>query len=145
VIALVLPEVEILDLAGPLQAFHEAGRCGAQYRVRVCGIVPRVRSDQGVWLSDLEPLPEPAAGYLVLVPGLRLASMGVEAARAAGWIRRAHEAGAQLASVCTGAFVLADAGLLAGRQCTTHWSGSTTWPPRARGAGGATGSSCRTV
>jgi transcriptional regulator GlxA family with amidase domain len=122
VIAVVLPEVEILDLAGPLQAFHEANRCGAEYRIRTCGIVPRVRSEQGVWLSDLEPLPEPTAGDLVLVPGVRLASMGVEAARAAGWIRRAHDAGAQIASVCTGAFVLADAGLLGGRQCTTHWS-----------------------
>jgi transcriptional regulator GlxA family with amidase domain len=122
VIAVVLPEVEILDLAGPLQAFYEAGRSGAEYRIEVCGVVPRVRSGQGVWLSDLAPLPEPAPDDLVLVPGLALAAMGTEAARAAGWIRRAHDAGARIASVCTGAFVLADAGLLAGRQCTTHWS-----------------------
>lgn len=121
-IAVVLPQVEILDLAGPLQALHEANRCGASYRVRVCGVVPRVLSEQGVWLSDLEPLPNPEPDDLILVPGVRLASMGAEAARAAGWIRRAHDAGARVASVCTGAFVLADAGLLAGRQCTTHWS-----------------------
>ncbi|HEU5040883.1 MAG TPA: helix-turn-helix domain-containing protein [Gemmatimonadales bacterium] len=117
-----LPEVEILDLAGPLQAFHEANRAGARFRVHVCGISPTARSEQGVTLSDLEPLPEPLTNDLVVVPGVRLASMGVEAARAAGWIRRAHDGGARIASVCTGAFVLADAGLLAGRQCTTHWS-----------------------
>ena len=121
-IAVVLPEVEILDLAGPLQTFHEANRCGADWRIQLCGVGPRVRSDQGLWLSELEPLPEPAAGDLILVPGLRLAAMGAEAARAAGWLRRAHDAGARIASVCTGAFVLADAGLLARRQCTTHWS-----------------------
>jgi transcriptional regulator GlxA family with amidase domain len=37
------------------------------------------------------------------------------------WLRRAHAAGARLASVCSGAFVLARAGLLDGRACTTHW------------------------
>ena len=117
-----LPEVEILDLAGPLQAFHEANRVGARFRVHVCGIGPSVRSEQGVTLAELAPLPEPAPDDLVLVPGVRVATMGSEAARAAGWIRRAHDAGARVASVCTGAFVLADAGLLAERQCTTHWS-----------------------
>lgn len=121
-IAVVLPDFEILDLAGPLQAFHEANRCGAVYRLMTCGVGPSARSEQGVRLSDLEPLPEPTEHDLVLVPGLRLASMGAEAGQAAAWIRRAHDAGARIASVCTGAFVLADAGLLAGRQCTTHWS-----------------------
>lgn len=121
-IAVVLPQIEILDLAGPVQALHEANRCGADFRVHVCGIGPTVQTEQGVSLAELEPLPEPAPDDLVLVPGLRLAGMGAEAARAAGWIRRAHDVGATVASVCTGAFVLADAGLLAGRQCTTHWS-----------------------
>jgi transcriptional regulator GlxA family with amidase domain len=38
------------------------------------------------------------------------------------WLRQAHRAGAQICSVCTGAFILAQAGLLDGRLCTTHWS-----------------------
>lgn len=95
---------------------------GGRFEVHVCGIGPTVRTDQGLALAELEPLPEPDPADLVLVPGLRLATMGAETARAAGWLRRAHDAGARVASVCTGAFVLADAGLLAGRQCTTHWS-----------------------
>lgn len=44
-IAVVLPQVEVLDLAGPLQVLHEANRCGAGYRVLVCGIGPRVRPE----------------------------------------------------------------------------------------------------
>ena len=95
---------------------------GGRFEVHVCGLGPMVRTDQGVVLAELEPLPEPDPDDLVLVPGLRLATMGADAARAAGWLRRAHDGGARVASVCTGAFVLADAGLLAGRQCTTHWS-----------------------
>jgi transcriptional regulator GlxA family with amidase domain len=37
------------------------------------------------------------------------------------WLAEAYQAGAYLASVCTGAFVLGEAGLLDGRRCTTHW------------------------
>jgi AraC family transcriptional regulator, transcriptional activator FtrA len=38
------------------------------------------------------------------------------------WLRRAHERGCRIISLCTGAFVLAQAGLLEGRRATTHWS-----------------------
>ncbi len=37
------------------------------------------------------------------------------------WLLEAHRVGARVASVCSGAFALAQAGLLDGRQCTTHW------------------------
>jgi len=37
------------------------------------------------------------------------------------WLRRARDVGARIASVCSGAFALARAGLLDDRQCTTHW------------------------
>lgn len=120
-IVVLLPELQILDLAGPLQALHEANGCGADYRIRLCGMTPKVASEQGVLIADLQPLPEPVAGDLILVPGVRYAALG-QAGRASAWLREAYRAGARLASVCTGAFVLAEAGLLDGRQCTTHWS-----------------------
>jgi transcriptional regulator GlxA family with amidase domain len=121
---LILPDVQILDVAGPIQAFHEANAYGADYRMRMCGLEPRVRSDQGLWMSDLEPLAEVGGDDVVVVSGVRLATLdrsGVPGA-AREWLRTAYARGALVCSVCTGAFVLADAGLLDGRQCTTHWS-----------------------
>jgi transcriptional regulator GlxA family with amidase domain len=122
VIFALLPEVEILDLTGPVQAFHEANRHGAGYQVHVCAVEPKVRSDQGLWLSDLEPLPEVGAGDLVLVPGARMAAIARNDVTLVGWLREAYRRGARVGSICTGAFVLGEAGLLDGRQCTTHWS-----------------------
>lgn len=116
------PDLEILDLAGPVQAFHEANRSGAGYQVHTCATEPRVRTDQGLWLSDLEPLPEPAAEDLVVVPGVRMSSLERIDASLLSWLREVHARGAQVASVCTGAFILGEAGLLDGRQCTTHWT-----------------------
>jgi transcriptional regulator GlxA family with amidase domain len=119
---LLLPGLEILDLAGPLQAFSEAIHAGADLRVRLCALEPRVRTDQGLWLADLEPLPRPEPDELIVVPGMRFAALDAVPAPAIAWLREAYEQGAQIASVCTGAFLLGRAGLLDGRPCTTHWS-----------------------
>jgi transcriptional regulator GlxA family with amidase domain len=118
----VLPEVEILDLAGPLQALAEANRSHPRYRLRLCSTHERVRSDQGVVLADLEPLPAIDADTLVIVPGMPYVATQKIDRRAVRWLRNAAATGAHIASVCTGAFVLGEAGLLDGRRCTTHWS-----------------------
>ena len=123
VIVAVLPEVEVLDFAGPVQAFHEANRHGGDYDVHVCAPEPRVRTAQGVWLADLTPLPGDVTGDdLVVVPGIVLATLPSVDRSVFRWLRQVHDRGAHLASICTGAFLLGEAGLLDGRQCTTHWS-----------------------
>ena len=116
-----MPEVEILDLGGPLQAFHEAAR-SQPFRIRVCAAEAEVRSHQGIVLSKLEPLPQVNAGDLIIVPGMPHAATQSTDRRVIRWLRRAADAGAHVASVCTGAFALGEAGLLDGRRCTTHWS-----------------------
>lgn len=113
----------MLDLAGPLQVFSEAARARPRYRIRLCSTRERIRCDQNVvTLADLEPLPQQLGpGDLVVVPGMPYrATERIERA-VHRWLKEMHEAGAHVASVCTGAFLLGDAGLLAGRRCTTHW------------------------
>jgi transcriptional regulator GlxA family with amidase domain len=121
VVVLILPDVHLLDLSGPVQAFHEANGFGGGYRLIYCGAGRRIRSAQGLTLADLHALPEPRADDLVLVPGIESSTLGRLDHVPVDWLRAAHRAGARLASVCSGAFALAHAGLLDRRSCTTHW------------------------
>lgn len=117
-----LPEVEILDLAGPLQTLSEANRSRQRYRIRLCATKPRIVTDQGLVLSELEPLPEMTGNALVIVPGMPYRATEKIERKVTRWIANAAKQGAHIASVCTGAFVLGEAGLLDDRRCTTHWS-----------------------
>ena len=118
---LLLPDVHLQDLAGPVQVFYEADGLGGAYRLSYYGIEPRVRSAQGLVLSDLLPLPVVEPGDLVLVPGMSSQTLDQLDHVPVAWLRGALEAGARIASICSGAFALARAGLLDGRRCTTHW------------------------
>ncbi|GAT68202.1 araC family transcriptional regulator [Planomonospora sphaerica] len=126
VVVLVLPEVNLLDLGGPVQVFDAAAHLGAPYRVEYVAQAPEVESAQGLRFAGLGPLAEVGPQDLVLVPGHRLREPGpgrpLVPAEVADWLRAAHRAGARLASVCSGAAALGEAGLLDGRRCTTHWS-----------------------
>jgi transcriptional regulator GlxA family with amidase domain len=77
----------------------------------------------GVELHPKAVAEDVATPDLVIVPGLDddLAHSFVQNRRWAPWIAQWHEAGARIASSCTGAFLVADAGLLDGRPVTTHW------------------------
>lgn len=119
---ILFPGCEILDVAGPVQALSEASAYGAGYAVQYCGLEPVVRTAQGLEISGIQPLPEVAADDWVFVPGFQL-SGGAPPLGLIGWLRGAAAAGARMCAVCTGAFVLGEAGLLDGRRCTTHWKG----------------------
>ena len=121
VAVLVLPHVHLLDLAGPVQVLFEANGFGADYRLRYCGAAPEVTSAQGLVFGRLERLPDPRELDLVLVPGIDSRTLDSLEAVPVAWLREAHAAGVRMASICTGAFALAHAGLLDGRQCATHW------------------------
>lgn len=122
VLFLILPGVELLDFAGPLQALHEAATLGCSYQIHACSPAPEAATDQGPVLARLEPLPDPAAGDLVFIPGSPAFHRAPADPRVLDWLRAADRAGARLLSICTGAFLLGEAGLLDGRECTTHWA-----------------------
>jgi transcriptional regulator GlxA family with amidase domain len=103
-----------------LQTFHEARSLGADYAIALCGTSTTVPMAQGVSLAALLPLPSVGADDLIIVPGMLRHDQAVPSALVR-WLRGARRDGAQICSVCTGAFVLGRAGLLDGRRCTTHW------------------------
>jgi len=90
--------------------------------VRTVSPFETITTHQGITLSSLEPLPDVDESALVIVPGMPYRSTAHFDRRAIRWLARAYDAGARIASVCTGAFALGEAGLLDGRRCTTHWS-----------------------
>ncbi|QLF91711.1 GlxA family transcriptional regulator [Pseudomonas sp. ABC1] len=61
-------------------------------------------------------------GVILLPPCLERTPSGVARGALGDWLRQRHGAGVTIASVCAGAFLLAEAGLLDGRSATTHWS-----------------------
>jgi transcriptional regulator GlxA family with amidase domain len=121
VIFLILPGVELLDFAGPLQALHEAQHFGAAYEPRLCSPCPEVLTDQGPVLAKLEPLIAPSLGDFMFIPGSPAFHGSQPTPEILEWLWKADRAGVHFFSICTGAFLLANAGLLDGRECTTHW------------------------
>ena len=119
VVIVVFDGVQSLDVTGPLEVFAGANSAGfPRYHIRICSIDGRpVVSSSGLRVMPDAGLEGPAD--LLVVPG----GAGTKASdpRLVAWLR-AHGPGARrIMSVCTGAFLLAEAGLLDGRRATTHW------------------------
>src|ERR1700678_3950788 len=110
--------VQSLDVTGPLEAFTISGG----YEVRTASLGGGVvRTSSGLRITPDADLREVAGPVdLLLVPG------GGGARRRdqelVDWIRENASRANRVASVCTGAVLLAAAGLLDGRRVTTHWS-----------------------
>ena len=125
---LVFPNFMLLDATGPIQVFstandeaRDAGRA-PPYRIHLLAAGGgQVASSSGIALV-CEPLP-PALppGGTVIVSGGKLADLPSAGSAALDWVRQADRATARTCGVCTGAFVLAGAGLVEGRRVATHW------------------------
>ena len=112
----------MLDLAGPLQVFLEANRIERRFTIHYSSTEQKVTTEGGLVVADLEPLREAGEGDIIVVPGMPYRFTERIPRAVTRWLKSSAEAGASIASVCTGAFLLGDAGLLNGRRCTTHWS-----------------------
>jgi AraC family transcriptional regulator, transcriptional activator FtrA len=97
-------------------------RFGSWYRTITCADTPgSVQLDSGVAVHAPYGLDEAVGADLVVVPGWTKEEE-VPPRPLLTTLRRAHERGARIMSICTGAFVLGYAGLLDHRRVTTHWS-----------------------
>jgi transcriptional regulator GlxA family with amidase domain len=122
----ILPEVVLLDVAGAADAFRIAEReAPGNYQLRFVSTQSTVRAAVGLHLDKLEPLPQHIPDHSVIVvtgvtsKGLRLDS--APAITLVRWLKRAMEnETVTLMCVCAGALLAAKAGVLKGRECTTH-------------------------
>jgi transcriptional regulator GlxA family with amidase domain len=113
--------LQLLDAAGPAEVFSQATRLGAPgYDVTLVG-----RSAATTAGISLAPLVDFAAARGALDTLMVAGGLGTAEAQRddelVGWVRAAAERSRRVTSVCSGAFVLARAGLLDGRRATTHW------------------------
>ncbi len=120
-------QVQSLDVTGPLEVFTGANTWRASrgeapaYDIRTASLGGHaVRTSSGLRITPAADLREAPRPDLLIVPG------GEGSRRAdpelVSWLRAHARRAERLVSVCTGAFLLAEAGLLAGRRVTTHWA-----------------------
>jgi transcriptional regulator GlxA family with amidase domain len=128
VVLVVFPDLQLLDLAGPLEVFAMADRFSdsevSEYATEVVspdgGVI---RASNGLEIGANREIGacRGPIDTLVVVGGRGVAQAIVDD-RLVAWIRSAAQRSRRVTSVCSGAFLLARAGLLDGRSATTHWA-----------------------
>lgn len=124
---LLLPEIHILDLAGPDQAIHEAIDYGADFEIEYCSIDEKIISTSGLPIGKVKHFSKTKLkkGDYIIIPGSDYSYLTSKSflsqKKLFNWIKANYENGINICSICIGAFVLAECGLLDGQICTTHF------------------------
>ncbi|HEV2677584.1 MAG TPA: GlxA family transcriptional regulator [Aliidongia sp.] len=122
----IFPGVQALDVAGPLDVFAEANGflpADAGYDITVVAAEPGpFRASNGLLMSPDRLVGASGDRYdMILVAGGPALPTNASDPRLTDWLIEATPRCGRYGSVCTGAFVLGDAGLLDGKAVTTHW------------------------
>ncbi|MEU2878506.1 GlxA family transcriptional regulator [Streptomyces sp. NPDC007070] len=130
VLVVLFDGVQSLDVTGPLEVFAGADQhTPGSYRLRTASLDGRpVRTSSGLTLVPDLALADAPEAHTLLVPG----GQGTRRpdGRLIEWVRAHGPRADRLVSVCTGAILLAEAGLLDGRRATTHWAYCDTFARR---------------
>jgi len=124
---LVSPHTGLINIAGPWEVLGHANEIlgRAAYDFALVGpTAPAVPTRHGLVIGGIRPLPTTPRrlpDVALVAGGSPRAPLPAGQARIAGWLRRHAARIPTIVSICTGAFVLGDAGLLDGRRATTHW------------------------
>ncbi len=124
---IVPPQVELLDLAGPVQVFREAKTHGLNAEIEFYSYQSDNKCTAGIAFGKMESYTNAKLkeGDFIFIPGTEndyLHSAAFKSEKAFfKWLRDCAAKKINICSVCTGAFALGEAGLLDERECTTHW------------------------
>ncbi|WP_296254648.1 MULTISPECIES: GlxA family transcriptional regulator [unclassified Pseudomonas] len=123
---LAFPNVQLLDVTGPLQVFASANVHAAQHGRAAPYSLSVIAHQKGCVVSSAglglhtHPLPATPSDTLIIAGG-RGVHAAVRDQNLLRWVRDRAASARRIASVCTGAFLLAEAGILEGHRVVTHW------------------------
>ncbi|MEQ1586078.1 MAG: DJ-1/PfpI family protein [Cyclobacteriaceae bacterium] len=124
---IVPPHVELLDLAGPVQVFTEAIFNGFDVDIEFYSYQDAVISTSGLGFGKVSNFRKAhlKPGDFVFIPGMNFEYIASDALKEEKaffkWLNDCARRNVNICSVCDAAFVLGEAGMLDGRECTTHW------------------------
>jgi len=117
---LIYPDCQLSAIYGMTDLFRIAGEWAGGREIRVSHWQANAEEVACIW--DSHPNPAHRLSHAIAPPSLVMPERMAPAPQAARWLRQRHSEGTVLGSVCAGAFVLAETGLMKGRRATTHWA-----------------------
>lgn len=122
-----LPETNLLDLGGIMQALIEAKDFGLNIDIEICAEAQDVITNAGLRMTGIKnykELKKEAFDYFFIISAnykYVFSRKFKPSDELLNWINQIHESGTKICAVCIGAFLIGAAGLLDDIKCTTHW------------------------